>query len=367
MMEPRSKALLFFGVAFFTGLGVAVGAFLFSGDGVSGESRIAAAVSETFREVLGLRRERRPVLEIDLTEPDPEKEVDPRAEPAHTVNVAPKAAPGPKPAVRPEEEEAALAECEFGGGSASHYGVVFNEIAWMGTEANANDEWLELKNNSGGKADLSGWQLLSGDGRISFRFPDAALEPDGLFLLERTDDNSLPGIPADAVYTGLLPNSGSWLRLFDSSCSLADEIDASGGWNSFGGDRVLRKTLERNLGDLGWHTSSVAGGTPRSENSQPASVQQTMPSTSPLPAAPEFSPPVPSAAEKVSSCIDINSAPKSELVKITQIGDARAEQIVELRREQPFSSLDDLARVNGISAGGSRLNAIKREGLACVR
>lgn len=69
-------------------------------------------------------------------------------------------------------------------------------------------------------------------------------------------------------------------------------------------------------------------------------------------------------AEKPSNntgCIDINSASKQELMQITHIGEERAEQLIQLR---PFSSIDQLTRINGI--GDGRLRDIKEEGLACV-
>ena len=64
-----------------------------------------------------------------------------------------------------------------------------------------------------------------------------------------------------------------------------------------------------------------------------------------------------SASEK----IDINTAPMSELVKIIHIGEARAEELISLR---PFSSLDSLSRIRGIST--SRVNDIKKQGLAWI-
>lgn len=59
--------------------------------------------------------------------------------------------------------------------------------------------------------------------------------------------------------------------------------------------------------------------------------------------------------------ININTASARELTKITYIGDARAEQIINLR---PFDSVDDLINVVGI--GEVYLSAIKQQGLACV-
>ncbi|MCK9401751.1 MAG: lamin tail domain-containing protein, partial [Bacteroidales bacterium] len=42
--------------------------------------------------------------------------------------------------------------------------VVINEVAWMGTAESANNEWLELKNQSEAEIDLAGWILRASDG-----------------------------------------------------------------------------------------------------------------------------------------------------------------------------------------------------------
>ncbi len=60
-------------------------------------------------------------------------------------------------------------------------------------------------------------------------------------------------------------------------------------------------------------------------------------------------------------CIDINNSSLQQLQNITQIGEERAKQLIELR---PFSSIDELTRINGIGSG--RLKEIKAEGKACV-
>ncbi len=64
-------------------------------------------------------------------------------------------------------------------------------------------------------------------------------------------------------------------------------------------------------------------------------------------------------------CLDINTADKEELSQIRHIGEARAEQIIALRQQQPFVSVDDLSRVAGI--GPARIADIKEQGLACVK
>ena len=64
------------------------------------------------------------------------------------------------------------------------------------------------------------------------------------------------------------------------------------------------------------------------------------------------------------ACIDINAAAKEELMKIAQIGESRAEQIISFRQETTFYSLDDLELIAGI--GPASLAEIKNQGLACV-
>jgi len=42
--------------------------------------------------------------------------------------------------------------------------VVINEVAWAGTQCSANDEWIELYNNTSEAIDLTGWVLKAVDG-----------------------------------------------------------------------------------------------------------------------------------------------------------------------------------------------------------
>lgn len=61
------------------------------------------------------------------------------------------------------------------------------------------------------------------------------------------------------------------------------------------------------------------------------------------------------------SCIDINSAFRHELTNIVNIGPARADEIIQMR---PYSSLNQLTQINGISH--NRLAEIMSEGIACI-
>jgi competence ComEA-like helix-hairpin-helix protein len=64
------------------------------------------------------------------------------------------------------------------------------------------------------------------------------------------------------------------------------------------------------------------------------------------------------------ACVNINTASLKELIQIIHIGAIRAEQIIQLRRERLFSSVEDLIRVSGI--GEITLAAILAQELACV-
>ena len=89
------------------------------------------------------------------------------------------------------------------------------------------------------------------------------------------------------------------------------------------------------------------------------------PPAAPFPApTPPTSPPPASPPPPQSSCIDVNRAGFVELQGIIHIGPERAQQIIDLRRMQPFRSVDDLIRIDGI--GPARLADIRAQGKACV-
>lgn len=143
--------------------------------------------------------------------------------------------------------------------------VVINEIAWMGTENSYNDEWIELYNDTDSTTSLEGWILKAADGT-----PDISLagtiSANGFYLLERTDETTVPGIAADQIYIGALGNGGENLQLYDGSGSLADSVNSDDGW--FAGDNSTKQTMERlNPETNNWGNSNNPGGTPRAQNS----------------------------------------------------------------------------------------------------
>jgi endonuclease YncB( thermonuclease family) len=143
--------------------------------------------------------------------------------------------------------------------------IIFNEIAWMGTEESSSNEWIELRNLIDNKLSLNDWQILNKSGNINITFGENNFINDkGLFLLERTDDDSASYVKADYIYTGAIKNSSEELYLFDDKCQLQDVIVSGSSWEE--GNNSTKKTMERK-DNLGWQTSLNNGGTPRKENS----------------------------------------------------------------------------------------------------
>lgn len=144
-----------------------------------------------------------------------------------------------------------------------HGQVIINEIAWMGTSESANDEWMELYNTGGEEVSLEGWVLEAADGTPQINL-SGTISASGFFLLERTDDETVPGIPADQIYTGALGNGGEDLILKDASGVVVNRVDASAGWPA--GDNDTKETMQWN--GSGWIT---ALGTPRAANASDGS------------------------------------------------------------------------------------------------
>ena len=140
--------------------------------------------------------------------------------------------------------------------------IIINEIAWMGTTNSANDEWLELHNNTSGSLNLDGWVLKSDDGTPEIKL-SGTIPANGFFLLERTNDNTISSIAADQIYKGALGNSGENLKLYDNTGKIVDEVNCSEKW--LAGDNTTKQTMEKT--PTGWQTSKNPGGTPKAKNS----------------------------------------------------------------------------------------------------
>ncbi len=292
-------ALLIFSTVFIVS-SVAFVSFKFSPKNNSEEGflgRASGAILKTFGNIFSAPEEK-PVLEIDLGENEnvTEKTSGPVSSNIADLKIkksVPESLSAPA-AVTPEnltaglpspEKESAkkISDCDFSPPGADppladktetpNHQIIFSEVNWAGSKESPNDEWIEIKNNSGKDISLGGWQILSADKNIKIILTDKdKISVGGLYLLERTDDNSAVGVDADAIYSGTLSNSGTAMKIFSDDCSVSDEIDVSGKWPA--GDSVARKTMERSFLDFSWHTSANAGGTPKKENSAAFSTKE---------------------------------------------------------------------------------------------
>src|SRR5678816_1671908 len=144
--------------------------------------------------------------------------------------------------------------------------VVINEIAWMGSTTSANSEWIELHNNTGTDINLNGWTLTATDGTPNVIL-SGTIPANGYFLLERTDDSSVPGVTADQIYTGALGNTGEVLELKNQLAALQDNVNA---W--YAGNNTTKETMQRVdphvLGTIAsnW-TNGPVNGTPMNSGS----------------------------------------------------------------------------------------------------
>lgn len=136
--------------------------------------------------------------------------------------------------------------------------VSISEIAWMGTDISPNDEWLELYNDEDSSVSLDGWTLIATDGAPSITL-SGSIDGNGYFLLERTDDTTVPDVSADQIFTGALGNEGETLMLKDANNVTVDTVSAASGWPA--GDSITHETMQ--LSGSSWTT---APGTPRTEN-----------------------------------------------------------------------------------------------------
>lgn len=128
--------------------------------------------------------------------------------------------------------------------AASPRDVVVNEVAWMGTQAYATDEWIELKNNTSVPITLNGWTLTNTTG-ISVIL-NGVIPANGYYLLERSDDNTVSDIPADQFFINGLPNTTpDYLVLRDDTGAMIDTANGDGSTWPAGTASPSYRSMER--------------------------------------------------------------------------------------------------------------------------
>ena len=178
--------------------------------------------------------------------------------------------------------------------------LLINEVAWAGTEASIDDEWIELYNPGSSPVDFSadpGWRLVADDGS-----PDIILTgtigtgASGYYLLERGSGNAT-NVSENQTFTGSLGDTNEILRLRAPDGTIVDTANNDGGaWPA--GIASTFSSMERvgsvADGTLSWSTYQGAGtasdaggylinGTPGNQNSMINITPTLTPSITPSP------------------------------------------------------------------------------------
>jgi len=126
--------------------------------------------------------------------------------------------------------------------------VVINEVAWMGTQASAADEWIELYNTTEHPISLTDWHLVDDD-TMDITL-SGVISAGAYYLLERTDDTVITGVVADwtgSFGVGGLSNDGEVVTLTNRIGVVIDTANADGGpWPGGRNDSALQRyAMER--------------------------------------------------------------------------------------------------------------------------
>jgi uncharacterized repeat protein (TIGR01451 family) len=125
-------------------------------------------------------------------------------------------------------------EDDYAGATVTSYrSILINEIAWGGTAASAEDEWIELYNPSNAAINVTDWVLKSASGSLNITL-SGTIRAGGYFLLERDDNSTISDISADQVYTStgsfsnLLSDTGESLTLWSGTGYFIDTANGNG-------------------------------------------------------------------------------------------------------------------------------------------
>jgi hypothetical protein len=149
--------------------------------------------------------------------------------------------------------------------------VRLNEIAWMGTVDSGANEWIELYNDASIAVDLTGWRIEAEDGSPDILLT-GSITPDGYFLIERTDDTTVPNVTADIVtsFGNGLSNFGETLYMKDAGGVTIDTVIGDANWLNIGGDNTTKQTAQRLMFSNSWITATA---TPRATNASTGEVE----------------------------------------------------------------------------------------------
>ncbi len=194
-------------------------------------------------------------------------------------------------------------------------------------------------------------------GNVSFVFTGDAYKEQERQIMQRVDD-----LEADFLQLGHHGSNTSSDPTFLDHVNPTYAIYSAGAGNSYGHphDEIVQLVLNKEINLLGTDvhgtiTVHTDGKDYKVFTEKEGKVEKGNDDTAKSEKDPSKSDPVDV------DCININTASMEELMEITQIGEARAKDIINLR---PFQTVDELTKINGI--GDARLNEIKQQGKACV-
>ena len=183
-----------------------------------------------------------------------------------------------KARARVGDEWSPLAEVEFTPG-VDYRELRLTEILYRpaGSGAMAGDaEFLELKNTGNVPLDLSGARFTAG---VDFTFPNGTAIPAGEFFLLARSAGAFaahhPGLAPDGIYSGRLSDDGETLTLTTATGAriFSQDYDDETPW-PLAADGLGFSLVRANDRDpdrpTSWRASAVAGGSPRADDSAPA-------------------------------------------------------------------------------------------------
>lgn len=163
---------------------------------------------------------------------------------------------------------------------AAEAGVYVSEVAWMGTDAGYQHEWIELGNDGPDAVPIAGWTLSTEDGTPKPLTLSGSVPAGGYFVIAKSASSVATTV--GQVWTGIsLNNDGEKLLLKDAAGNIVDVADGSGDWP--GGKNETgepRETMQRTR-SMGWTTALPTPGEENAEEAEDAEPEPTVSSTTP--------------------------------------------------------------------------------------
>ncbi len=167
--------------------------------------------------------------------------------------------------------------------------IVINELMWTGSTSSYADEWIELRNTTDYKINLSGWQLTrlsSGSETLMLEIPSGTIPANGFFLISNYDESgSQIAVTPDLVdasvslstnqlqiklYDGQWDGSGNLIDTADDGVGVAAAGDNTNKYSMMRKDPAGDGTVADNwfTADiaLGWDNGATEKGTPGESN-----------------------------------------------------------------------------------------------------